>query len=131
MSLKMKILWDSCLFCHTPINLRYTHVHPIEARVFRQHINSTWADSNMMRTEFWYRKRLSGKWIKLCGECFWRKIKVTPHVLRQREIGALKFQTPQPSGWTDVEFRSWLEHLRVRYNHFVRHELQSTEVDTC
>lgn len=125
----MKILWDSCLMCHTPINLNYTNVCPLEQLVYSLHIDQTWAHSNLIITDMWRYKRFGKRWVKVCAECFGRKIKVTQKQIHQREVGALKFQTPHPSGWTDAEFRSWLELLRVRYNYTVKHELQSSEVD--
>jgi hypothetical protein len=125
----MKIFWDRCHFCHTPINLRYTHVHPIESIIYRKHIRDTWVDYHIALTNYWYHKKLGKRWVKLCSECFHRKIKVNPHQIRQREVGAVRFQTPHPSGWTEAEFRSWLSLLNTRYNYTRRHELESAEAD--
>jgi len=125
----MKILWDICHYCRTPINLRYTHVHPVEHIVYRKHIRDTWADYHIALTRFWYNKKLGKIWVKLCSECFNRKIMVNLHQIRLREVGAVRFETPHPAGWTETEFKSWLNLLRTRYHYTVRHELESAETD--
>ena len=120
----MKIHWPCvCFVCQIPLDVDFQYTHDDEEKLLDEFLEFFPTPPNFHYNVSAKRRFNDGKFHPLCAWCFdnHRKIWINPSMVRDREIGKIKFAHPSPKGTTRAELETYLTNMKAYFAARRRH----------
>lgn len=122
--MQMRITWSkTCFSCQIPLDIDIDFEDGEEEKLFDEFNDFFPCPKNLGINQSAKRRFNDGKFHPLCKWCFkhHRKLWIDPNMVRDREIGKIKFGPPHPVGATFEDLETYMINARRYFEARRRH----------